>query len=507
VHHVGQAVLASRPSSRLFAFVLSLALSPALAQELHVYPEYQRPDIYGGIVRADQSGREREILSPAVPRNGYASFIVVAKLREPGPYRFDVAMNPAGRIHAELYRLWFHRTEPAGEYYPDALLPIQNTFLGTVPDADNGIPEQTAVAFWLDLYVPRDARRETVRVEAVLQAFGRRDVYPMEVRILPITIPDLDPLEAVYEGGDAAGLSAQVLFRERRGLLLEPMRLPAPGAGWEAFEAQYGPLFDGSAFHRGRRPPRPVSYALLMADPRATPAEAALPGVLAEVRRHFTEKQWKDTRVAIGLISEDAAAGFPWNRDAAAQPPDAGRLRRRSAAAAGSSPFPFVLHNDSSLDLERHVKELRRDVNHWIVADQALESLPGLPATLRRRGDKVWFYSPVPGVTEPLHTILWHPARAWMWAVDGFVLRGGPVALVYAGNRFGQEAPVPSIRLHVMRNALQDLALLDSASPGLSPANRLRSEFPRLAEAGRTTDWWPAIRRWIYQLAMEAAAP
>ncbi len=482
---------------------LALALAPALAQELVLYPEYQRPDLHGAILKADQGGREREINSPAVVRNGYASYIVVAKLPAPGPYRFDIAMNPAGRLRADVYRIWFDRVEPGGDYVPDALIPVPNTFFGNVPDADNAVPGQTAVAFWLDLHVPANARRETVRVEAVLQALGRRDVYPLEVRILPLSVPDEDALEAVYEGSGASGPAAQALFRAHRGLLLEPLELPTGfNARWDAFDARYGPLFDGTAF-------RPLPYAFLVARPPVTPAEAGLPGILADVRSHFTAKSWTRTRVAIGLSPDTS---FPWTRDAAGQGPDAARLRRLASLLHPR----FVQHNDSSLGFAQQLPELAGVVDHWIVSERELSSVPEATALLHKRGDRLWTYAKVPAATEPAHAILHHVARAWMWGADGLVLR--------------QAQPVPSIRMKIARNALQDLALLRSlegrAGADAGP-DKLRAEFARLtgntrpsdwwAHAGQPpvadqalaaaiSDWWPEIRRWIYRLALEQAS-
>ena len=41
-----------------------------------------------------------------------------------------------------------------------------------------------------------------------------------------------------------------------------------------------------------------------------------------------------------------------------------------------------------------------------------------------------------------------------------FEFGGGGETLVYPGERFGIAAPLPSVRLKVQRNAVQDLALL-----------------------------------------------
>ncbi|MBI3696533.1 MAG: hypothetical protein HY238_17045, partial [Acidobacteria bacterium] len=187
--------------------LLLAATVPACAQELLVYPEFQRPSIHGDVLAADRGGSKREINSPAVARNGYSSFFLVAKLPAPGPYHLYIQMNPEQRIFADLYRVWYHKLESSGEYYPDALIPTGTRFSGRIPDEYNKIPGQTAAVFWLDLWVPRDAKAETIRVEAVLEGAGHYDVYPLEVRVLPITIPDDDALDADHNSYSANWLA------------------------------------------------------------------------------------------------------------------------------------------------------------------------------------------------------------------------------------------------------------------------------------------------------------
>ena len=48
-----------------------------LLPELEIYSEFQRVDPFGRIISNDRAQRPREILSPAIPRNGFASFHIV----------------------------------------------------------------------------------------------------------------------------------------------------------------------------------------------------------------------------------------------------------------------------------------------------------------------------------------------------------------------------------------------------------------------------------------------
>jgi hypothetical protein len=51
--------------------VLLLISCAANAQEINVYSEFLRFNPYGEVVRQDREIRPREVLSPAVPRNGH----------------------------------------------------------------------------------------------------------------------------------------------------------------------------------------------------------------------------------------------------------------------------------------------------------------------------------------------------------------------------------------------------------------------------------------------------
>jgi hypothetical protein len=80
---------------------------------------------------------------------------------------------------------------------------------------------------------------------------------------------------------------------------------------------------------------------------------------------------------------------------------------------------------------------------------------------------------------------------------------GGTETLVYSGERFGLEEPIPSIRLKLQRNAVQDLDLLEmEARRGSRDAIKAQvvrlfdntelaqwSHSPSPPPAGRVLDW------------------
>jgi hypothetical protein len=133
-----------------------------------------------------------------------------------------------------------------------------------------------------------------------------------------------------------------------------------------------------------------------------------------------------------------------------------------------------------------------------------------------------------------------------MWGVDGYSLRletgaGADPGMAYPGAKFGRQEPLPSLRLKIERNGLQDVALLKALENRMG-RERLRGEIARLTngrhpsdwwtkprpalaarppeewtdtdidqaarpmrrvEDGLTSDWWPEIRRWIYSQYMD----
>jgi len=479
---------------------------------------------------------------------------VVVKLRQPGPYRLDIAMNPESRLQADLYRVWFHQLESEGGYYPDALIPAPATVFGKLPDPENDVPGQTAAVFWLDLWVPRGsaAKEERVRVEAQLSVGDRLDIYPLEVRILPFAVPDEDALDAGHNSYSAGWIQEDAyhrLFYEHRGVFhAAPEFAPAlEGKGrrrrmasWDLYDRHYGPLLDGSAFAKTRRGPRPIRYAYLPVDPE-WPAEFV--HVAGEMERHFRQKGWTKTRLQMFF------KGFPWDGGEARFPPDDAYFRRYREllrrAVPADSPVPFVFRNDASWAMERQFEDLKGVVNFWVLSDSILSFYPEAPDLLKRRGDTVWFYGSAAGVTGPAWATLHNPLRAWMWGVDGYCLNGGRETLAYPGTKFGRQEPLPSLRLKIERNGLQDVALLKALEERMGPG-RLREEVARLTngrrpgdwwttprpaladrppeewtntdidqaarprrrvEEGLTSDWWPEIRRWIYSQHMERLKP
>ena len=193
---------------RLIAIGLAACAVAAHSQALAIYSEFQRIDPFGQIVAADRGAEPREILSPGVPRNGFLSLHVAVTVPPGSNYFLYVVPNPVDACHVELYKEHFRKT--AEGWIPDALERLTHLpHFGAMPDPAQQIPGQTTRVYLLDLYIPPNGRPPGFRLEVQLKT-GDWTVAPMEVRVLPFSVPAEPegkvrrPLPSVEQPIDAA---------------------------------------------------------------------------------------------------------------------------------------------------------------------------------------------------------------------------------------------------------------------------------------------------------------
>ncbi|HET9179532.1 MAG TPA: hypothetical protein VFQ24_14335 [Terriglobia bacterium] len=287
-------------------------------------------------------------------------------------------------------------------------------------------------------------------------------------------------------------------------------------ANWNLYDRHYGPLLDGSAFAQTRRGPRPIPFAYLPINPEWPASwlwwgepgyEAEFVNVVGEMERHFREKGWARTNFEMFFNHKKRYMGFSWDGDEVRFPRDLsyfkeyGRLLKRSLPA--DTPVHFVFRADVSWDMEQQFRELNGVVNMWTCAGDLLSWYKGAPKMLHERGDIVWYYGGPPEVSQPSSAIAELALRAWLWDAMGFVhwlavspgkdpwfnFTGGGTTLVYSGERFGLRDPIPSVRLKIQRNTVQELTLLDSykSRHGLE---KLKSEATQRFNSSTPDEWW-----------------
>ncbi len=143
-------------------FFLSTVL---LAQSVEVYSEFWP--------FAGSSAEPREIISPAVPRNGYTTFKVLVKAPAGTSYFLFCQTNPPNLVESSLYKVAL----------PDKLDLVRSPNFGVIPDGES------SRAYLLDIWVPPDAEPgRRVRLELQLKV-GDWIVYPMELRVQKAAVP------------------------------------------------------------------------------------------------------------------------------------------------------------------------------------------------------------------------------------------------------------------------------------------------------------------------------
>jgi len=185
--------------------VAALIAAAGQAQSLAVYSEFQRVDPFGEIVLPDRGVQPREILSPAAPRNGFVSFHIAVTAPAGSNYFLYIVTTPINACRVALYKEQFTKTD-AG-WIPDALEPITHLpHFGAMPDLTAKVPGQTTRIYLLDLWIPPEARPPGFRLEVQLKT-GDWTVWPMEVRVLNVTVPMVQgdkvrPLPGIEQSAD-----------------------------------------------------------------------------------------------------------------------------------------------------------------------------------------------------------------------------------------------------------------------------------------------------------------
>src|SRR5207248_11714022 len=118
----------------LLIAAVGTALAPcARGQEVRIYSEFQRFDPFGKPVASDRDMVPREVLSPAMPRNGHLSVQVVVTGPANTNYFIYVASNPPDVLDLTLYREHFTRCGTG--YCPDWLIEQPSPSFGAIPES------------------------------------------------------------------------------------------------------------------------------------------------------------------------------------------------------------------------------------------------------------------------------------------------------------------------------------------------------------------------------------
>ncbi|MCC7492142.1 MAG: DUF4091 domain-containing protein [Fimbriimonadaceae bacterium] len=398
-------------------------------------------------------------------------------------------------------------TQPSGNadstsgWWPDALLP--QALL-----TDRSVPPDWTAGWWIDVAVPSDAAAGVWRGELLAVADAQELRLPVELTVVDVRLP------------------VERSIRANVAVYFDDILLRYANQQWRPADAPWGPHDpDYLAF-------RQDLYELLLEHRLCAydlPVAADSPNAdrwLRDPRVHSVRLPWLDDHGSAALQALLGRATRLGVRHklyyyAADEPAATAYLSVREAAAhlhrlAPGVPFVATI---------APVEELVGSVDTWC---PNLGNFLGLgyldPDGLTRRrdlGEEVWWYTCcVPLAPYPTWLVddtalaprvsLWAMARyGWSgfvysmahgWSPDpyrsvaSFNNTNGDGLLLYPGQPWGRRAPLPSLRLKLLREGLQDLELLGLLRRELASAARRR---------GRAEDGSAAVRELAGRLVAE----
>ncbi len=289
-------------------------------------------------------------------------------------------------------------------------------------------------------------------------------------------------------------------------------------ADWALFDRHYGPVLDGSAFStvapgapRPRRPAKPVwgVYTPINADWPAdylywgqSGYEAQFVRCVGQFDQHFRQRGWVHSRPYFFFNHKKRYRWFEWDGDEPKHGKDDGyflEMSRLWRKAIGDTPVPWVYRIDASWRMKDHFTRMAGVIDFWVCGGFA-RWYPQEIRSVVARGDTVWTYSGTPGIEAPSSALLEHVWRMWARGVGGhcewltvipgpdpwFACTGAETGMIYPGERFGIAGPIPSVRLKLQRNAVQDIDLIDAAAKAAGRAEQVRQT---LSEKVPVTLW------------------
>ncbi|MBL8178103.1 MAG: hypothetical protein JNK48_25735 [Bryobacterales bacterium] len=182
----------------MVAVLVLLAAIPSAAQvvrDIRLYSEWQRIGPHGEWVAMDRGEKQtrapREILSPGVGRGGYLTVQVAISADPKSTYFLAVQSNPENVFQWKVYKASFERE--GGHWAPAKVTEDREPYFNVAPDSDARIEKQTTQIFVVDVFVPASTEPGRKRLEVLVKSDTWR-VAPMEVRVLPVTLPATEPI-------------------------------------------------------------------------------------------------------------------------------------------------------------------------------------------------------------------------------------------------------------------------------------------------------------------------
>jgi hypothetical protein len=521
------------------------------------------PERYAGAptggYRRDNSVWDGRIIQLAAARNEFVAFHLLIEaangsLKGVRVRGLDALAGASGGSLKPLrafYRDWYVKD---GEWFPEVCVPLNGAF--DIPAADNGIPGQRNQSLFVEMLVPKEAAPGRYTGEIAVSAEGVPPVkIPVTLTVNALTLPDTlsfdISLNTYGTMGHLFGLDDRtpeyralereyhrmahlhratlaVLGYSHSGNITTNYAPPLEGGGaatrvsdWSAWDAQFGPYLDGSAFAGLPRAGVPVTHLYLPfheawpADIRkhynyqqtvaeypamivehamkAPPIEEAMDkefgdefkAVVRQFAEHFREKGW--TKTQFQFYNNDkyyykdpkqGGRGTSWwlldepnHRDDWLALAYFARLFREGMKGFAGVP---ILHREDISRPQWQRDYLDELVDLMVVGGELYNKGPLLRDYQRKGGVRYWNYASANPVRQTNLSMEAWAVRAWLAGAEALVpwqsvggdenyTKPDETALLLPGRRFGIMGPVASLRLKALRRAQQDaeyLALL-----------------------------------------------
>lgn len=456
--------------------------------------------------------------------------------------------KPAWKLQAGLFRDWYVKD---GNWYPEICVPLTKSF--DIPALDNAVPGQRNQSVFVEFLVPRTVTPGTYHSGITITSGGNATVQvSVELVVNDLTLLDtlgfdisLNTYGTVgqYFGLDDHTPEYRALEREyhrmahrhrstlaimgysHTGSVSTNYAPPLAGEGanlrvadWQAWDTQFGPYLDGSAFADLPRAGVPIThfylpfheawpgdirahykykatttdYPDLIAEHalNAPPIEQALNAEFAQgftnvahqFAAHFKQKNW--TRTDFQFYQNDkyyykdpktGGRGTSWwlldepnHRDDWLA---LGYFDRLFAAGTRSVKGVSLPMREDISRPQWQRDYLDNNVDLMVVSGELFTKGPRLREMQEQWGVRLWNYGTANAVTRSNTEAEAWAIRAWLAGADAIVpwqtvgsdenyTRADETALLLPGKRFGIIGPVASLRLKALRRAQQDVEYL-----------------------------------------------
>jgi len=321
------------------------------------------------------------------------------------------------------------------------------------------------------------------------------------------------------------------LFHEHRGLfhnlpyghsgnVFPPYAPQVRGSGrdlrlvnWDMYDRHYGPLLEGTVFRKPapgmpgpRRSPDPIWGVYTPFNPEwpsdyvkwgEEGYEVEFQAGLKQFDAHLRKKGWTKSYVEMFFNHKKRYRWFEWDGDEPKYAKDFDHISRMGDmfhAVTRKSPVKWVYRADVSWQMKEQWNVHRNNINFFVCSSLMRWYRRELNAVLKRN-DIVWGYGSLPNIQQPSASILEFLYRTWILGISGFTpwssisvgrdpwfnFDGGGEGLAYPGERFSIPGPLPSIRLKIERNGIQDVDLINTKNNARQLSElkkRLRKKLP-----------------------------